>query len=270
MRRMHHLQAQWTILSVALFTLLWISACSDDDTTTPPTDNSIKEDLFPLVVGHQITYSGYLRDKTTDTNIIATGAVYETKWTIASNAILSPLGNTANLIYDSTRVPTGIPVPPVITVASPLFVDRNPPTGNANFSFLQTVGTFFRKFGIQRLDSLRWILIAKLDAGIGTEWSAFDSTWITPPTALPPNTPVRLQIVGKFEAKEDLTLAGQTFSTYRLQTTRKIYLGGSTTPSATSPTATIWLAPNVGPVKIILNADGENVGHYREFKSKNF
>lgn len=249
---------------VVCATIITIAGCSDDETVTPPTVQPITDDLFPLIVGHKITYTGFLRHQTADTNITATGAVYQTTWTVASNSTPTPLGVSANLVLDSTRVPTGIPSPPTITIFTPLFIQRNPPTGSANFSFATNIGRFYRTFAIQRTDSLKWILIAKLDAGIGAEWTAFDSTYTGA------SGPVRLQIVGKFEGKETLTLAGQTFDTYKATTKRNVYLGGSTTPSVTSPTATLWLVKDIGPVKMILNADGESYGHYREFKSKSF
>lgn len=258
------------LLHLCLFTvvvcaaMITISGCSSDETVVPPTVPPITDDLFPLIVGRKITYTGFLRHQTADTNITASGQVYQTIWTVASNSSATPLGVTANLVLDSTRVPTGIANPPTITIFTPLFIQRNPPTGKENFSFATNIGRFYRTFAIQRTDSLKWILIAKLDAGVGVEWTAFDSTYTSP------TGQVRLQIVGKFEGKETLTLIGQTFDTYRVATKRNVYLGGSTTPSVTSPTATLWLVKDLGPVKIILNADGESYGHYREFKSKNF
>jgi hypothetical protein len=95
-------------------------------------------------------------------------------------------------------------------------------------------------------------------------FTAFDSTWTTG------TGNVRLQIVGTFEGRESLTLGGETFNTYRLVTKRQIYLGGSSTPNVIATTATLWLAPGIGPVKMILNADSENYGHYREYSGRNF
>lgn len=191
-----------------------------------------------------------------------------TKWLVADTNAPVPTGGTSNLLLDSTRVS------PTTWALTPIFIRRTPPTGSANFSFLQNIGPFYRRFYIERGDSIRWILIAKLDAGMNSEWTAFDSTWTTSPNAqppIPPNTPVRLQIVGRFDGRETLTMGGQTFTdTYRLTTRRRIYLGGSPTPSVDAPTATIWLAPNIGPVKKILNADGESYGHFREYASRNF
>ena len=106
--------------------------------------------------------------------------------------------------------------------------------------------------------------MVKQDAGVGVEWTGFDSTW-TAPTGQ-----VRLQIVGKIEAKAPITVNNLTFSVYKAIATRKVYLGGSTTPSVVGETASIWLAPDIGIVKFIFNADGESSGFFRELKSKNF
>jgi hypothetical protein len=105
-------------------------------------------------------------------------------------------------------------------------------------------------------------LIGKLDAGVASEWTAFDSTWTTALGA------TELKIVGLFPGKETITVGGQSFETYKLTLTQKVLVGGAVT--ATAPLGTFWLAAGIGPVKMILNASTEAVGHYREFKSKNF
>jgi len=265
-KSMYFLLAVFGIIGTVF--VITTGGCKKEGTTQPPVITPITDDLYPLIVGRQITYSGFLRDPATDTNITATGAFYMTKWLVVDTNAAVPIGGTSNLLLDSTHVSPGV------WVRTPIFIRRTPPTGSANFSFLQNIGPFYRRFYVERGDSIRWILIAKLDAGMNNEWTAFDSTWTTSPNALPPippNTPVRLQIVGKFEGRETLTLGGQTFNdTYKLTTRRKIYLGGSSTPSVDAPTATIWLAPNIGPVKMILNADGESYGHFREYTSRNF
>lgn len=255
--------------SLMFFTLilsLLILGCKKDDelvqTVTP-----ITVDLFPLTVGHQITFSGFLRDAATDTNIIATGAVYKTTWTIESNsAPLTSIGmsGTATYIIDSTTVPAGAGT---FTKVSPVFVQRANATGTDNFSFITSVGKFFRTFGIVRPDSLKWILIADLTVGETGSWTAFDSTYTYGGTHT-----VRLEIVGKWEGKENLTLNGTSFETYKLATRRNIYLDGSATPAPGSGalTASIWLAADIGPVKMILNADGESMGNYREYMSKSW
>lgn len=227
----------------------------------------ITEDVFPLVVGHSIRYSGFLRDQAADTNITSTGLLYQASWTVTANSVSTPFG-PAHIVRDSTFVPTGIPSPPGVWVASDFSFQRPSPTGTENFRLLYNFGRFYRTFSIQRPDSMRWILAAKLDAGIGISWTAFDSTWTASVGGT--LTPVRLEIVGVFEGQETLLLSSQTFNAYKLTLSQRIYLGGSATPIFADSIASVWLAPNVGPVKMILHSDGENYGHYREFVSKNF
>ena len=252
-----------TAALLAVLSFMLSSSGCKESTTEPAGVQPIAEDLFPLIVGHKLTSSGFLRDKTTDINIDATGAVYEARMTVAATNAPTPFG-TAHVVIDSQRVPTGIASPPTTWVLTTFYVQRSAPTGSGNISFLTNIGTFYRKFGIVRADSLRWIMLSKQDAGVGVEWTGFDSSW-TAPVGL-----VRLQIVGKFEAKAAITVNGATYNAYKATATRKVYLGGSSTPAQESPTATLWLAPDIGLVKFIFNADGESNGFYRELKSKNF
>lgn len=243
--------------------LLTSPGCSKDDTTSPPQITPITEDLFPLTPGRQITYSGFLRAIGSDTNITAFAA-YQSKWTIINNSTPTPVGGTANLVLDSTFVPSGVASPPAVWVTNSLLIQRSPSTGSSNFAFMQNIAPFYRAFGITATDTLRFINLAQLDKGENNTFTAFDSTWTTG------TGDVRLQIVGTFEGRESLSLAGETFNTYRLVTKRQIYLGGSTNPNVIATTATLWLAPGIGPVKMILNADSENYGHFREYTGKNF
>lgn len=243
--------------------LIFTNSGCKETTTEPEGPDPITEDLFPLTVGRKITYSGMLRHAVADTNITATAAVYETRWTVASNTAPVPIGGTSNQVLDSTRVPTGLPTPPTVWRVTPLFIARTPATGTANFSFLQNIGPLYRRFGIARADSLRWFLLADLSKGVGNEWTAFDSSWTAAAGV------VRLEVRAQFKVKESIAVGGQTFTTYRLETVRNVTLGG-TAVITRGATATLWLAPNVGPVKMILNADGESPGHFREFKSKSW
>ncbi len=240
------------------------TGCKKEETTEPETVQPITDDLFPLVVGRKLIFSGYLTDRN-GTEIAGTRAVYEARMTVAAldAPLPAPIG-TAHVLSDSQLVPTGIPNPPTIWVPSNFYVRRTPPTGTGNFYFLTNIANFYRTFGLQRADSLRWVLLVRQDVGVGVEWTAFDSTW-TAATG-----PVRLQVVGKVEGRESLTLGGQTFNAYKVTAVRKVYLGGATTPSVQSPTAELWLQPNVGIVKFIFYADGTSGGFYREYKSRNF
>lgn len=254
------------LTALVSFAVLMSNGCKKSSSPTGPSGNAaITVDLFPLTVGHTITYSGYLRDAATDTNITATGAVYYTTWFVAApSGIPTPIGGTSGVVYDTTQVPTGIVSPPTAKVITPLFIRRSAATGDSNIAFLQNIGRFYRTVGIALHDTLRWINLAQFNVGLGTEFTAFDSTW----TGVPLLGTVELKIVGEFVDTENLTVGGQSFSVYKLTTVRRVYLGGSKQPDLA--TATFWLAAGIGPVKMIINADGESAGHYREFRSRNF
>ncbi len=242
-----------------------LAGCKD----LPPEPEPITEDLFPLVVGNQIIYSGFLRDPVTDANIISTGPVYETRWTIVSNAApLPPVGGisgVAHLIVDSTVADTsGFD-------SSAVYLGRPAATGVLGLAMIINVGYFYRTFDIQQLgggirsDSLQWIDLFKIDGGVGVDFTALDKTWTSQTFG---NATLRL--IGQFEDRENITLNGETFSTYRLLLRRTILVTGSPAESD-APMAEIWFAPGIGPVKMILHADGSGQpGHYREYKSRNF
>ena len=248
---------------VVLATSLYLSGCQEKSTEPIIAPEPIQEDLFQLIVGRKLTFSGYLRDKITDANIESTGAIYEARMTVTGVNIQTPYG-TGHVLSDSQRVPSGLANPPSVWLVDQLYLQRSAPTGTDNISLLTNIGRFFRTFGIQRSDSLRWILLAKLDAGVGVDWVGLDDSWSTTSGQL------RLQIVARFDAKAPVTVGGQTFSAYRVTVIRKIYLGGSSTPLLSAETSSVWLAPGIGIVKFILNSDGETSGFYRELKSKNF
>jgi hypothetical protein len=250
------------VVFVAALTLT-TSGCKKDESTAPQIQ-PITDDLFPLTVGRQLVFSGVLRDAVTDQEIASTGAVYEGRMTIVSNASAVPTGGTSTLLLDSSKVPTGLANPPTVWRTTGFYIARTSPTGTGNFNFLTNIGRFYRSFGVQRPDSLRWVMLVRQDMGVGTEWTAFDSSW-TAPTGV-----VRLQIVGIVEKTESITVGGSTFNTYKVVATRKIYLGSATTPSVVGTTATIWLAPNIGIVKFWYNSDGETPGFSRDYKSRNF
>lgn len=261
---------QWLLsfamaLAVAVFMALSVSGCKKD--SEGPAVQPITEDIFPLVVGRKITFSGMLRQDTTDVEITASAAVYVAKWTILTNSSPDPYGGAAaTVINDSTQVPTGVANPPTVWRVNNLLIRRASPTGTSNIEFMNDLGLFYRTFGIAGTDTLKWMTIAKLDAGVGNEFEVFNQTF-TGATGQ-----VRLQVYGKFFAKEPLTVGGSTFNPYRLELGRRIYLGTSTTPATQGATATFWLEPGVGPVKMILNAGGAKgyFGHTRNFASKNF
>jgi hypothetical protein len=252
-------------LTVAVSMALTVNGCKEK-TSEPKKIEPINEDLFPLVVGHKITYTGFLRQDTTDQEITAFTS-YQAKWTILTNSQPDPYGGAAaTVIQDSTLVPTGIPSPPVVWRVNNLLIRRASPTGTSNIEFMNDLGLFYRTFGIAGTDTLKWMTIAQLDKGVGVEFTVYDQTFTGAAGS------VRLVVWGKFYAKEPKTIGGITWNPYRLELGRRVYLGTSSTPATQGPTATFWLEPNVGPVAMILNAGGAKgyFGHTRNFASKNF
>jgi hypothetical protein len=245
------------LLAGALF-LLTASSCKKDENPTDVDSTPITDDLFPLTAGHQLVFSGYLRDKTADTNMVfQTGAFYQGRMTVGPTTNLTPDGSAGTVLIDSSRVH-----PAPIWVARNFVIRKASTTGP--YDFVTNIGLFYRTFGINRADSLRWVVLVRQDLGIGTEWSAFDSTWTIATGS------VRLEVVCKVEGREMLSLGGQSFNAYKVVATRRVYLGGASVPSVTGATATVWLEPNIGIVKFIYNADGETPGFYREYASRNF
>ncbi len=257
------------VAAVAFSMAVFFTSCKKDSATSPST--AITDDIFPIVAGRKITYTGFLRAPgAADTNITATGSFYQSRWTIDvyNGATAPPVvssGGTCTRIIDSVRV-SPLPGPNGTFAVGALLVQKSAATGAVDFSFMTSVASFYRAVGLtSRIDSLRWIKLTDLASGIGVEFTCFDSTY-----SIPGPTTARLQIVGKFDGTETLTLAGSTFSTYKLTITRRVYLGGSAVAASIGQTAQLWVAPNIGPVKMILGSDDRNYGHYREFLSKNF
>jgi len=62
------------IVCVAISSMLYVSGCKESTTEPEDTIKPITDDLYPLIVGRKLVFSGFLRDKTTDVNIDATGA----------------------------------------------------------------------------------------------------------------------------------------------------------------------------------------------------
>ena len=258
------------VAAVAFSMTVFFTSCEKkSDATSPST--AITDDIFPVVAGRKITFTGFLRAPgAADTNITATGSFYQSRWTIGTyNGATAPpvvsTGGTCTQIVDSVKV-SPLPSPNGTFVVGALLLQKAVAQGAADFSFMTSIASFYRAVGLTtRIDSLRWIKLTDLASGIGVEFTCYDSTY-----NIPGPTTARLQIVGKFDGTETLTLAGSTFSTYKLTITRRVYLGGSATAASIGQTAQLWVAANIGPVKMILGSDDRNYGHYREFSSKNF
>jgi len=243
-------------LALAVLTLS-VVGCKKSSSPVETTTIPITTDIFPLTVGHKITYTGYLRSIGTDTTITSGGTVYSSTWTVASNSTTTPLGFTSNLIIDSITAP--------IPSASLLYVLRDPPTGDANFSFIQTVN-------FRGADTLVWVLTGDIQDGVGAYWGAFvDSSRILDSTSgVLVDSTYGLIIAGHIADQESLTVGGQSFTTYRLLLTHNDLADGLVQGEPDIPIATYWFSPGIGPVKIIVNATKQSTGYEWDFQSKNF
>ena len=237
------------LLTLALTGFTFFSAgCKKSSSPVEATTIPITTDIFPLTVGHRITYTGYLRSIGTDTNII--GTTYSSSWTVVSNDTATPLGGTANLVIDSITAPT--------LTATPLYILRVPPTGEANFSYLENVV-------LPQGDSLTWILVGNIGYGVAAFWTAFDDTVNNA------DSTYDLKIVGQFADQESLSVGGQMFNTYRTTFTQIVIQDGVVQGNGIgAPLATYWFASGIGPVKMIVDATEEKNGYEWDFKSKNF
>ncbi|OGU77446.1 MAG: hypothetical protein A2V93_09680 [Ignavibacteria bacterium RBG_16_34_14] len=235
-----------------------------DETTSPEEIQPILDDLFPLVSGRVITYGeGTLLLNDTQTPIAGTEIGFKSTWEVGLNVPPNPV-----IIYDTTNIPAV-----GLTVPREFYIKKDTSTGN--FDFLTNLGFLFRSQKIYNTpgdstsgiegDSLVWIGLSKSTMGVGREWIAYTKNYTSATLG-----PIRFEIIGKFETKETFTIAGTNYETYKLTATRKIYLGSSTTAISIGTTAILWLAPNVGPVKIILIGDAENHGKSQTMTSKNF
>jgi hypothetical protein len=231
---------------------------------------AITLDLFPIVVGHKYTYTGYATAAGSGAQIPDPTNSYKTIWTIAATGVPSPIGGAAGVaLVDSTTGPFG-PGGFVVTVARTLLVRKDASTGD--LEFLQTIGPFKRAFGIPipgtaASDTLIWAAVARPSTGLAGQWLAYDQTFTGTGS-----TQVRLEIKGTVDSVvtvRDSSAAHTTYSVYRSRTWRKITVGG-TVVQDDATTSRLWLAPFVGPVQVRIVEDTENIGHFRVMKAKNF
>ena len=226
---------------------LSVVGCKKDSNPVESTVVPITTDIFPLTVGHKITYTGYLRPAGSDSDQTTAGT-YTSSWTVVSIDTATPLGGTSNLVIDSITSP--------VPSASLLYIQRTPPTGDANFSFLQTVS-------YQGRDTVAWLLTGDSQDGVGSYWAALKDS-------VPGDTVHSLWIVGHFVDQESLSVGGQMFYAYRLAITADTLVNGIVPGAVDTPVATYWFAPGIGPVKIIIEATATKSGYDWEFTGKNF
>jgi len=233
-------------------TIIVADSASDSVTVGISVTGPISFTLFPLINNHNYIYAGYAIS-TSGVPLSDPGNIYRTSWT------LSPGPGGSKVITDSTTLHLATD-----TTVVRLLLVRRPATP---YEFLQTLGPFFRAFNIPRTDTTRWIPIADPSVGIGSSWTAFDSTYTD---AL--SSQVRLEIIGQIEAGEtirDSSVAQTRHNTIRFRTWRRISVNGSVIVN-NATTARIWLEKNVGPVQVHIAQDTENIGHFRVMRSKNF
>ncbi|MDH4070730.1 MAG: hypothetical protein OEV30_09920 [Ignavibacteria bacterium] len=255
-----------------------IPGCKDEDNPANGGGGStvvpITADLFPLTVGHKLTYGGFATAPNGGAMIPDPTGSYRSVWTIASNAAPTPLGGTATAVVDSTTGPFG-PGGVVVTVSRTLLLQKD---SAGDFLFMQTIGPFKRAFGIPvgttGPDTLIWVAVARPSHGVGAtgmQWTAYDSSFTGTG-----GVAVRLEIFGVFEATEvvnDNTVANDGPATerltYRSRTWRRITAGG-TVVQDDATTSILWLGEDLGPVKMRLVEDTENIGHDRTLSAINF
>lgn len=257
----------FTFLVFGAVLSLTITGCKKEESN--PTDGGgtsdpVPANIFPLTPGNVLMFnSGNLLHADSDSAIAGTSTGFQSKWIIAGKVAPGPAPYTQPTLIIDTTIVAG-------QTARRNFLAHHDTVSN-EFWFLTNLGYFFRSQQINgtdgnvRGDSLRWILLAKPSAGIGVEWVSFNETFTSALVG-----PVRLEIKAAFEAKETLAAAGTTFETYRLVSTRRVYLGTSTTSISTGITARLWMVDNVGPVKIELRGDAESNGKVQTLTGKNF
>lgn len=218
--------------------------------------------LFPLHNNDVFIYSGYAINASSNGSgrIPDPNNVYQTRWTILgpNPGPFPPAGSFVILDVTTLHLTVDTTVGPRTLVIIP-----NPVTGS--FTFLQTLGPFFRATGVLplgRQDTVRAVKIADPSVGIGGTWTAFDSTY---PGA---NGDVRLQIVGALEGGESITDSTSQKTTHdalRFKTIRNVFVNGIQVVS-NAVTSRLWLVKNLGPVQVHIAEDTENIGHFRVLK----
>jgi hypothetical protein len=223
----------------------------------------ITDDLFPLVAGRVIVYGeGTLLLNDTQDSIPGSNVGFNSKWEVGANIPPNPV-----IIYDTTNIPAF-----GVTSTREFYIQKDTTTGD--FDFLTNLGFLFRSQKIYntpgdstsgvKSDSVVWIGLSKSTEGVGREYVAFTANYTSATLG-----PIRFEIVGKFD-RETLTIAGTNYNTYKLTATRRIYLGSSTSAVSVGTTAVLWLAADIGPVKIILIGDAESHGKSQTMTAKNF
>lgn len=205
-------------------------------------------DIFPLIPGRKISYAGYLRDKTTDSNI---AAPITKKYTVLDSgttfAYVAPLrglryAQPTHFIWDSTRIITGATT--FIDTLNFLPIKRATNTTGSIY-LLSNFSSTYLKLGHVSAFPYVWIQLWKDGVVAPTTWLAFDSSFSSP------LGPVPVKIQATILAAEDFTSSvGGVHQVYRVE-----FKAIAPTVAARN-TYTIWVAPKFGIVKIIIHGDG--------------
>jgi hypothetical protein len=253
-----------------LIFFLFFAGCKDNPVDPPPSEE-VPKNLFPLVPGRVIVFGeGYLTHEATDSMIAGTNTTFSSQWIIAGPSTVIPHPSLpVTVVLDTTSV-TAMN----LVRGRTFFIAQDTATGN--FDFLTNLGLFYRDYKITavagdttssiRADSLKWITLAKASEGLNKTWNAFDETFTGIYTGQ--TVQITLVIEARFEAKETITAGGVSYESYRLNATRKAYLGGNLV--STGITAVIWLVPDVGPIQMFLAGDAEAPGKWMKMTAKNF
>lgn len=271
-----------TYLSFIVACFLAFYGCKADDPApveTPPVSEPVPSNIFPLVKGKRYEFSGYLTSGSSETMVTGSTSLQAIWVNLGDTALSAVLDSSAvthipkssaTLFIDSLTVPGFL----AATDVTPVFVYKDNSSGD--YYYLTNFGYVFRYYKISadtssthtiRGDSLNFIRLAPAVAKTMEEFPVYKKTvqsYAFGTTA----APLEINIVGKYEKKENLTLSlngkDTTVTAYSLVITSVSTLGAL--PPQSSVSAKFWLAEGIGPVQMFLAGDNEAPGSFRKLK----
>ncbi|MDA0987458.1 MAG: T9SS type A sorting domain-containing protein [Bacteroidetes bacterium] len=209
-------------------------------------------DIFPLIPGRKLSYAGWVRDKTTDSNLAAPitkkYTVLDSGFTFTYVAALRGLryAKPTHFIWDSTRIITGATTYLDTLVILPI---KRATNISGSVYLLRDMTSTFAAIGHTSVFPYIWIQLWKEGVTAPTTWLAFDSTFAGALGSVP------IKITATLSAAENFTSSvGGTHQVYKVEFK-------ATAPTvAARNTYTLWVAPKFGIVKIIIHGDGTNNG----------
>ena len=244
------------------------SAANWSEPSLPVEISGVPENLFPLVVGQRLSYSGYLTASSTGTKIESSEPGYTARLTIGPVTSINSVypnppvnvSGTGIIVADSTDVPGG----GIGTITMTHFFDRDPST--ARIRMLMNLGYFYRIFAINRSDSLQYILLMDPRQGLRNSYTCFTESYVG--TIAGSSAIIGMTYTGQWVGTETIQTAVGSFSTWLLEVRQTVTIGS--TPVAAFIVMRIWFAQGIGPVKMELSGNAEQYGHVRVLASKNF